>query len=669
MPLSFEHLRTLLGRIAHVNPPKTYQNPFLDRAPISFAQKLSATITWLESTKYPPNFVCHQLSETIAGQVFNISYVRPPEINTLSDDTLLRINKKSLLLRQLNLAASLVYGLDLPSYLDPTVEIKEAIIQKLTRLIDQTIREDNTTNLDDDINNFIDAMASILVETTGIDKKQAIQQIKAVERYYLCEQPPKIIINQIGNFLQIDFPISNILSLELKQEYLKIHSSQPPLWFNPLSAWEQAWLKQRVPIDVAGDWSQFEKLWFPSTMQHLPGIKNARENLLLKKSGQDFDVIARSLRIATPIAIEINTPDRALVNKLNVTHLCNILKQKAQEHFHHQWQDVHVGTTKPLVFIHSLLSNVFVSSEDKKIVAQQTTTLQTLFREELSKPNCEIINGNDALNILRLVATDDWQHAEKIMFYAHKFLEQLNGQTLTIMQRTHCRMIQAALTKMEELNRSPDRFDRNKQAYKTAYLFVLCQALGGYTSINCKSGKDRTGLAEIYQNAMLIYYQQYELLPGYNDDAIERQRFINIFCDLFNSLKVHEAAACSSPGSFGIKDSALVLCPDIAQSLGESYSKSNQRANLNKPTPGFIAKWISNGIQFLGTLVVWLMNHLPLPNKSTPTATPIAQDVHDNTLSNNIINKASYKDVFTTQPSNTSSKQAEQNPEPPKPHR
>lgn len=667
MPLSIEHFRTLFGRIVHVNQAKVYQNPFLDRAPTSLAQKLSVTIAWLETSKYPPNFVCHQMFESIDGKLFNVNFVRSPEINNLNGDTLIRINQKSLLLRQLNIAASLIYGLELPGYLNITAETKEAIIQKLTRLIDQTIRNNSTENMDDEINNFIDAMGSILAETAGIDKKQAIQQIKTVERYYLCEQPPKIIINQIGNYLQVDLPISNPLSAELKQEYLRIHSSLPPLWFSQLSAWEQAWLKMRVPMEAAGDWASFEKLWFPSTMQHLPGIKNARENLLLKKSGQDFDVIARSIRIATPIAIEINTPDRAQVNKINVEHLCNILKQKAQEHFQHQWQNVHVGATKPLVFIHSLLSNVFVSPEDKKMVAQQTAALQTLLREESAKPNCEIISGNDALNILRWVATDDWQHAEKIMSYAHKLLEQLNGQTLTITQRTHCHMIQAALTKMEELNRSPDRFDRNKQAFKTAYLFVLCQALGGYTSINCKSGKDRTGLAEIYQNAMLIYYQQYQLLPGYSDGAIERQRFINIFCDLFNSLKIHEAAACSSPGSFGIKDSALVLCPDIAQALGESYIKSNHRANLNKPTPGFLAKWINYGVQIFGSIIIWLMNHLQLPNKTTSTNAPIALDNTDRTTPAEVINKESYKDVFADTANKTPSAQANTKLEPPKP--
>lgn len=294
--------------------------------------------------------------------------------------------------------------------------------------------------------------------------------------------------------------------------------------------------------------------------------------------------------------------------------------------------------------------------------------MQTTLNEKSTKPDCEIISGNDALNILHWLATDDWQHAEKIMVYANKFLQQLQGQTLTVTQKNHCHMIQATLEQLEELKHTANRFDPNRQAFKTAYLFILCQALGGYTSINCKSGKDRTGLAEIYQNAMLIYHDLYQKLPAYNDDAIDRQNFINIFCDLFNSLKTHEAAASNSPGAFGIKDSALVLCTDIAQALGENYSKSNQRANLNKPTPGFLAKWINLGVQIFGSIIIWLMNHLPLQNKTTSTNAPMALDNTDHTTPSEVINRESYKNVFAEKVNKTPPQSTSTKVESPKPH-
>lgn len=44
---------------------------------------------------------------------------------------------------------------------------------------------------------------------------------------------------------------------------------------------------------------------------------------------------------------------------------------------------------------------------------------------------------------------------------------------------------------------------RNKEEYKIALKRLLVEGMGGVIINNCKSGKDRTGLSEIYQHAMI----------------------------------------------------------------------------------------------------------------------------------------------------------------------
>ena len=132
--------------------------------------------------------------------------------------------------------------------------------------------------------------------------------------------------------------------------------------------------------------------------------------------------------------------------------------------------------------------------------------------------------------------------------------------------------------------------DANFPAMKAALSEILVEAMGGAVSTNCKSGKDRTGFDELYRSSMLLYFKKYGKLPSVydpkndpkNDSKNNRKNFVDIFVQLFNTMKTQEGAATNTPGSFGLKDSAQMLCSDIVMALGDSYKNSNKRADLNK---------------------------------------------------------------------------------------
>ncbi|MFU8798321.1 MAG: hypothetical protein ACNA7Y_06485, partial [Gammaproteobacteria bacterium] len=172
-------------------------------------------------------------------------------------------------------------------------------------------------------------------------------------------------------------------------------------------------------------------------------------------------------------------------------------------------------------------------------------------------------------------------------------------------QEKKVKTITALCDRLNKLENTSVIKGRNRRAFKSAYEQMLVELLGGAHSENCKSGKDRTGLDELYKNAMEVYYQQYGQLPSYEDVGVKRKNFVDIFAMLYRSLKIHESAAMNTHGAFGIKDKAAskLLDPDIAEVLGHHYSESDKRANLNKTTE---PNWIKKSVKFVRNIFLLL---------------------------------------------------------------
>ncbi|CEG56949.1 hypothetical protein [Legionella fallonii] len=558
-------------------------------------------IDHLQLAKYPhPPFTCKQQSIEINGTIRPVTYIKAEGQINLSTEQLHQVNVNSLLLRKVALAATL------EAYATQHVKGKnqlKAIRSQLEQLVNESIQEaieqakDPKLNIDayDETNKFINKLGTILNNNTQLkNHNEAVKNIKNYERYVLSEMNAgRIIINESTlddkNIVQMDIPLDAQLTEAQKKEYLQIISSKKPEWFQKLNPEEQRWYQDRVKraTESPDGWKNFaQEVYSTSAMQQALEMKNARKNYFFI----DGQLQSESTKNATLNPIEVPKKERQKLTIQNAEQLIENQIQDATEQFRNHWglsPDAKLPG-KIMIASQSLLSP-FLGIADDKMIKAQKEAIEHLANDPRYKDKYQIVFGNDAVNIFRKAQTINWKYTDNVMDYSRDLMGKLQ---LAGVDSNHPQMklMNEALRRLEELKDAPDLKDRNKAAFKTALTSILIEASGGKVSTNCKSGKDRTGLEELYHNAMLTYYSVYNELPGYNDPPEKRERFIKIFSHLFNTLKIHESASGNTVGAFGIKDSAKMLCPDIAKALAANYTASNSRANINKTEEAFVKK-------------------------------------------------------------------------------
>lgn len=156
---------------------------------------------------------------------------------------------------------------------------------------------------------------------------------------------------------------------------------------------------------------------------------------------------------------------------------------------------------------------------------------------------------------------------------------QKTGLLKIMIAENECKKLAVTVTK----NFSTDW--RNKEEYKIALKRLLIEGMGGVIINNCKSGKDRTGLSEIYQHAMIHSLKKYGDISSYDAKGTTRQQFCQIINELYSSGKIQEAAGFNTPGSAGVKAPQIsgIIDNQIIQLLGELHKKGCDIAGLNKP--------------------------------------------------------------------------------------
>lgn len=558
-------------------------------------------IDQLQLAKYPhPPFTCQQQMIDIEGKKIPVTYIKTEDPINLTQAQLHEVNVNSLLLRKVALAATL------ESYATKHVKGSEALnkirgqLQDLVKKsIDEAIEQAKNPNLKLDAyketNQFINELGTILNSNTPLqDHAKAVKIIKHYERYVLSEMNAgRVIINESTlttnkgkkNILQMDIPLDAKLTEQQKNEYLKILNPEKPEWFKngQLEPFEQEWYEERVTRaqKTPDGWEKFtQEVYSTCAMQQALELKNARKNYFFI----DKQLQSESTKNATLNAIEVTEENntRKKLTLQNANQLIENQIQGAEEHFKNHWglSPEKKLPGKIMIASQSLLSPLLGLADDKMISAQKEA-IKTFAKDPRYKDKYQIVFGNDAVNILRKSQTIDWTYTDHVMTYSKDLISKLIKSGVDD-NHPQMKLMNAALNQLEELKNSTNLKDRNKAAFKTALMSILIEASGGRVSTNCKSGKDRTGLEELYHNAMLTYYNLYNELPGYNDAPEKRQRFIEIYTHLFNTLKIHESASGNTIGAFGIKDSAKMLCRDIAKALGDNYIQSNSRANLNK---------------------------------------------------------------------------------------
>ncbi|KTC85505.1 hypothetical protein [Legionella brunensis] len=536
------------------------------------------------------------------GSEFTKEHAETMEVNTL------KVRKLSLIAGILNMMSFSTFSNVEGNYLNITNEEQLSLVIELLTNLSKDIVSPKPIEATESIDKFITRLIDEIQKITKLKNEDLITHIRTAERYFVAEYKcNQILINEAkvrggsNSILQVDYYFGNQLTLDQKKEFIRIHRPEKdqPLWFSRLPSWEKNWLINQVPKTLEESWEHFESLNQSSAMTHIPGIQNARMNYLVACDGENYTILSRSFNTSTMVPYELDEPkeNKATYVKQTANQVLGHLSQQVTTDFNKIWENITFDKKiRPLIFVQSLLSDTVLAKADTHLAREQKKAIQEISLLE-TYPQVQIITGNDPMNFLRHAsflsgnlskALGHWNHTDAILNYAEQFISCLESpkNTLTSEQQFRFDLIKA--TKKELRNLRDEQFNsqglaRNFVAFKAAYTSILVEAMGGVVSTNCKSGKDRTGLEELYKNAIIYYYSLYKTLPKFDDEKYSRKRFVAIFVLLFNSMKAQEAASGNAPGSLGLKLDPTMLCADIQAEIEISYKLSTILAKLNKP--------------------------------------------------------------------------------------
>lgn len=562
-----------------------------------------------EGTKYPsPPYTYNRLITSIEGKGETIATYIKYDGSPLESSHAVIMQENSLRVRKLSIIGGILNALDFSKelnngYLGIDAQTRIAFADLLSEFLQGQI---HPLMEKEKINDFINGLIEKIQEKSNLDKQELIRQIRTAERYFVAEyKSNQILINEIKTddgkvIIQVDDYFGNLLTKDQQHEFLRIHSQQEhnrPAWFILLPEWEKTWLLKMIPKSIEENWSRFERISQSSAMSHIPGIQNARMNYLIEFDGNDYTLLSRSFNTSTMVPYEMHVTKDELPKYTEQTarQVLTYLKQQIEVDFKKIWEGIPFDDIRPLIMIQSLLSDTFVAKADTRFATQQRKVIQKINMQNIY-PEVEIVAGNDPMNFLRHATAlsgpvskifGRWRHTEQVLEYAGKFIVRLEEQKqLSSEQQTRLALMKSA--REELINLRDEKYksqggDRNFVAYKAAYTSILVEAMGGIVSTNCKSGKDRTGEEELYKNSIRYHFNRYKVFPKFDDKDGPRQKFIDIFVPLFNSMKTQEGAAGNTPGSFGLKLDPTMICADIREQLGVSYALSSTLANYNKP--------------------------------------------------------------------------------------
>ncbi len=531
-------------------------------------------------------------------------------LNTFEDN--------ALIVRKLSIIAGILNALEFANLKDGFLGItNEKQLQTILDLLGEQLNIGGLLFADKtNINVFIKNLVTSISAITNTDPPRILSDIRTAERYFVADyKRDQILINEIKmdsgkSIFQVDQPLGNQLTADQRREFMSIHlepEENRPLWFRGLSAWEQTWLRKHVPVTLNSSWTYFESLSQSSAMSHIPGIQNARMNSLVTFDGEHYKLLSRSLKTSTMVPYELHVTgnDRDFYVKQTAEQVLDYLHQEVTRDFDEIWAGLDItGRPHPLIFVQSLLSDTvidrLVATADTRFTREQRKAIQEISLSG-TYPAVTIVTGNDPMNFLRFgdglsgglsKKMNRWAHTDSILNYSKQFIAYLEQEHIRLNTEQVARLALIKNSKEEISNLRAENFAsqggrRNFVAFKAAYSSILVESMGGIVSTNCKSGKDRTGVEELYKNAMIYYYSIYGVLPKFDDEGVERKNFVDIFVLLFNSMKTQEAAAGNTPGSLGLKLDPTMLCLDIKAALSGTYTLSTSLASLNKP-PLFI---------------------------------------------------------------------------------
>lgn len=422
--------------------------------------------------------------------------------------------------------------------------------------------------------------------------------------------------------VQQEETLNSRLTERQKQELLGIHADikDAPKWFQRLhkkSPGAAAYLQTIVPQSDPGNWQECERCR-PAILRHIPGQANALRHRhvildiselspgtdLTQFTWSDVDKLMKAtpdnvlsdttaFRQGAPSAFNMkDDSERQQSATDNLEQLLpdnDTLTQLAND-FNTRW-----GLKGNTVKVPILLGGLLTPSEQSGVTGKlldgtnlsgsQNNTRLTKEKRKAAEALSESVP--DTVAVYELNVAVNKQRAHSLPPIDAKFLANLallcgqanptNSQAkndLAILKE-----IDGLLSKCAELEIIPGR---NLHLYVAALYDVATRLMGGVSTGNCKSSKDRKSAELIMADAMIEYRCRYGKLPGYTDRDGHRKQFSDIYVRLYCSRHHQALAHDNSPGSAGIKDEGI-LDKDIKKDLGDSYRASKTAANFNKP--------------------------------------------------------------------------------------
>ena len=494
--------------------------------------------------------------------------------------------------------------------------IKEVTKKKLDEI--QRFQKDSPPRAEV-LRNELDSFIDQLEKASGL-KRKAIALGEAFWVWQEYERPPERKTETlIGDLrvVEIEEPMLAPLTQEQKTDLQKIHSqdeTQQPAWFLKLDAWAQKALKD-ILKDQPENWDKYQKS-IPATLRNIPGQSNATKHTLEIMRGENLISTSIAYKQGVPSAFEMPKKNTAKSAVDNLEQMLNALEQSRQAGFRSYWGveeadrlQQEAGAPPILLgglltpkeqggFISNVLDRLGVSGKENntKFHDEKTAALESYKAKDSGKGK-NIFNLNVAVNNQRSTTpiTVDrafLEHAEKI--------EKLVTGSKAPPEKVE--RLSAAVKALREHDDLLPPSGRNKNLHLAALYDVTTRLMGGVSTGNCKSSKDRKGVEVMMADAMMIYHAKNETFPNCSDTDPERQNFIDIFVALYNRGHQLSGAHDNSPGSAGIKDEGI-LDKDIKEALGESYRESKEIADFNKPQ-SFFDKHHKKIQPFLGALAI-----------------------------------------------------------------
>jgi hypothetical protein len=132
-------------------------------------------------------------------------------------------------------------------------------------------------------------------------------------------------------------------------------------------------------------------------------------------------------------------------------------------------------------------------------------------------------------------------------------------KALTLGQIRDLKLLLNALRDYITLYNTMRKWTHHKEMFLSSLEEMITEKIGGLSCSTSLASCNRKSMQILHTDAMLLYQQQYGVLPVYNDIPANRRRFVDKFADLFFTDHQQQRAAQNAPGAVGIRE--IVVLP------------------------------------------------------------------------------------------------------------